>query len=230
MTDSTREQAFQLLWDVAHLERFQGAANYDLSFSEYSGYEQGAIYQTKEFNTPAELVFSGVPKVVKNIDYPLPDNAWPVMSRRMYQTLTAVGDFPHRRLATMVISGEGTGSARFLPEHQVETPTREVLPADYLTLQMTTHEDFFDWKNSRYTRPSQHLPNLLEISEYVLSVTENKPLPPLFRLAADPTVLFISATARAALKRAGISGPRYLSLRGYRNGTGDETDVPVVLK
>jgi hypothetical protein len=93
---------------------------------------------------------------------------------------------------------------------------------------LTEYSDVFDRENSVYTR-SQYNPDYIEnVEEYAFNVPSTG-LPPLFRVASNPTVLFVSSQARNALRKAKIAGPRYISLCGYRHDVeSDWVDIQIL--
>lgn len=219
------EVAYRLDWETDHFEKYDIEAAFDLELVEFAGCDKFDIYQTGNFFVPDPLVFSGYPPAVKGIDFPYPDNGWTVVSLPMYEVLRAVGDFPHRALPTVVIDCQVPPNDRLDSKGQ---PRAEIIIDRFITIHLTTHLPIFDFEKSVYTRPSVNLPDLLEIEEYVFKIPPHG-LPPLFRLAADPTPLFISREARMRLKTAQISGTRYISLKGFTQNGGDTVDVPVKL-
>jgi hypothetical protein len=77
-------------------------------------------------------------------------------------TVSSLVAIPHRLLPTAVVDSEVPDERRFLSDDKGQSLLRpEVLIGDYLTVQLTRHEDFFDWERSQFKRPSQHLPDLL---------------------------------------------------------------------
>lgn len=219
------EAAYRLSWDLSHFEKYDIEETSDLSFVEFGGCDKFAIYRTENFSAPNPLIYSGYPPSVKGIDFPLTDNDWTIVSPQMYEILISVGDFPHRALPTAAIDCEVHPDKRFKPDGRLRP---EIIISEFITVHLTEHLPIFDFEKSIYTRPSKNLPDLLEVDEYVFKIP-TQGLPPLFRIAADPTPLFISREARENLKAALISGTRYISLKGFSANGGDTIDVPVTL-
>jgi hypothetical protein len=207
------EVAYQLSWEVGHYEDYQLDWDYDLEIQSFPEKEQINLYDVKLFPIPESIVFKGALSLTRHIDYPDPNNGWPVMSRRMYETLTAVGQFPHRVIPVGIVDSDAWHPQRCLDAFG--RGRTDLVSSDYLTVQLTEFADVFDWERSTYT-PDPDLAGWVQsVKEYVFKIPPDG-LPPLFRIACNRTRLFISAEARAALKAAGIVGPRYISLRGYR--------------
>ena len=76
-------------------------------------------------------------------------------------------------------------------------------------IQLSTYLDAFDWERSEYQRDEVFPDEVYMIDKLVL---KEVPLPPLFRLAARPVVLMVSAQARAAMEKAKIRGVRFKEL------------------
>jgi hypothetical protein len=96
MMSEFNDYAFELRYELYHFEELGLDWDKDIEIEKYDDYESGSLYRTKQFEHPNPIVFQGNKPVVEHIDYPYPDNDWTVMSRRMYETLLSVGDFPHR--------------------------------------------------------------------------------------------------------------------------------------
>jgi hypothetical protein len=77
-------------------------------------------------------------------------------------------------------------------------------------MHLTEHIDALDWDNSICERDPD-LPDWVKQFSLKKLVITPPPggLPPLFRLSAKRTRLFVSAAAKAALEDAGIRGVRY---------------------
>jgi hypothetical protein len=207
------EVAYQLSWEVSHYEDYQLDWDYDLEIQPFPGKDKIELDETNLFPIPDSIVFKGVLSLTRHIDYPHTNSRWPVMSRRMHETLTAVGQFPHRVIPVGIVDSDA-----WHPQRSLDAFGRgrtDLVSSNYLAVQLTEFADVFDWERSVY-EPSPYTPGWIRsVKEYVFKVPPGG-LPPLFRIACDRTILFISAEARAALKAAGIVGPRYISLRGYR--------------
>jgi hypothetical protein len=207
------EVAYELSWEVSHYEDYQLDWDYDLEIQPFPGQDKTELDETNFFPIPESIVFKGALSLTRHIDYPDPNNGWPVMSRRMHETLTAVGQFPHRAIPVSIVDSDAWHLQRCLDAFG--RGRTDLVSSNYLAVQLTEFADVFDWEKSKYT-PHERLPGIVQrVDEYVFKVPPGG-LPPLFRIACDRTILFISAEARAALKAAGIVGPRYISLRGYR--------------
>jgi hypothetical protein len=207
------EVAYELSWEVSHYEDYQLDWDYDLEIQPFSGQENIDIVEASLFPIPDSIVFKGALSLTRHIDYLHPNNSWPVMSQRMYETLTAVGQFPHRVIPVGIVDSDAWHPQRCLDAFG--RGRTDLVSSNYLAVQLTEFADVFDWKKSKYTTDDEYPGWLIDVDEYVFK-TPPGGLPPLFRIACNRTRLFISAEARAALKAEGIVGPRYISLRGFR--------------
>ncbi|MBX3161337.1 MAG: hypothetical protein KF773_35570 [Deltaproteobacteria bacterium] len=173
----------------------------DASLVEFPG--SGSVYfqSTRPLTVPAAIYFAANFETLKTIDFPLVNVSWPVMSKRMLESLRSVGEFEHR--AVPVIMLDDTVDEKFDADGQ---PRPGVANFNYVAVQLTKHLDAFDWARSEYTR-AEFAPDYVWSTKRL--VLEDVPLPPLFRLVAYERPLFVSAEGRAALEKAGIKGVQY---------------------
>lgn len=219
------EVAYSLDWELDHFENYQLDWQHDLVCQFYAGLSRSAIFDIERFETFGPLIYTGYPDIVRQIDYPFTNNGWPVMSRRMYNTLLAAGSFPHRALPVAVIDCRVPNSEWYDSQRKLR---EEITDRNFVAIQLTELLDIFDWQNAKYTVDEEQPDLIVDVEEYLFKLPETG-LPPLFRIKGDTTPLFISALARKILKDANMSGPRYISLCGYQENGGDEVDVPVKL-
>lgn len=224
MKDEFSENAYELRWELDHFETFNLDWGFDLEIEPSRGAEMADFFDTAVFNNPHSIIYKGYPDVVKQIDYPYPNNRWPVMSRRMAEVLLKTGRFPHRLVPAVVVDWRVPEAERYDRFGQLR---REITLNNFVAVQITEHSDLLDRDRSSFIIDKDNPEYFIEIEKYVFQVPE-KGLPPLFRLKGYPVPLFISTQARAELKKAGIAGPRYLSLETPENQT-DEVDLPVRL-
>jgi hypothetical protein len=218
------DRAYRLTWETDYLENCD--EEYELELEEFPGSEwMPGLIETSSYDLPDPVIFWGNPEFLNDVDYPASNVNWPIMSRRMYYALLAVGDFPHRVIPIAMMDGTRftyEPERRFLTDGQ---PNPEITNRDDLVaVQILEYNDYFDFDRSVY-EPSPKFPQLARsVDRYVL----HEPLggfPPLFRLGASAATLFISAKAREALKRAGVRGTAYYPLDSLQS----EVDIPVQL-
>jgi hypothetical protein len=218
------DRAYRLTWQTDYLESCDH--EYELDIEEFPGSDwTERLMKISSYLLPEPVIFWGDPKFLEFLDYPTNDKDWPIMSRRMYYTLCTVGDFPHRAIPIAMMDGSKftfEPERRFLSNGQ---PDPEITNTDALVaVQILEESNYFNFKLSEF-EPDPDFPEWVHsVEKYVL----NEPLegfPPLFRLAAQATPLFISAKAREALKEAGIRGVAYYPLDNLQI----EVDNPVLL-
>jgi hypothetical protein len=216
------DYAYKLSWDVEHFERcgIQDWRN-DIEIQDYEIYGH-LFYRTTEFEHPNPLIFQGHIPFLEHIDYPESNIYWNIMSKRMYETLLSVGEFPHRVIPIVVADSreprrnwyDSAGNLR-----------KETCLWNYLAVQMTEHLDIFDYERSEIWKDDEDEPDrITDISKYVFKVPE-KGLPPIFKIPERTVSLFVSVEARKALNNAKITGTRYISLTEAKSWV----DNPIVL-
>lgn len=218
-------EPFQLLWDTDHLLKTDD--QFDLVLertSEHEGVPSHWPTDPDKVDLPDPIVFAANFGDITYTDYPSNDQSWPIMSKKMLDTLLGVGKFKHRVIPVSIVdpivyTQEEHEQATILLEKRLAKANH-----DYVIVQLTEQVEL-DEEASGVER-DEDLPWMVEVEKYVFKVPTEQ-LPPIFRLSIDSSQLYISAAARAALKVAGVRGPRYLPMEGYVNGGGDEVDVPV---
>jgi hypothetical protein len=216
------DRAYRLSWATDHMELYDGEE--EIHLREFPGSEWIAgLIEYPPYDLPNPVIFEADFSALRDTDYPISDINWPVMSRRMYYTLIALGEFPHRVTPVAMIDDTSfvfEPERRFLINGQ---PNPEVTNFDdFVIIQLLEHSNYFDFERSEY-EPSPKFPDLVRsVERYVLSEPPQG-FPPLFRLAANSSPLFISCKAREALKEEGIRGTAYYPLDGFQ----PEVDIPV---
>jgi hypothetical protein len=221
------EVAYELDWEVSHFEDFYiHDYTYDLAMELFPGSKQAEIDEIAPFPHPDPIIFIGCLDIVRCIDYPYTNNRWPVMSKRMYEALLSVGDFPHRILPIAAVDDSILNDA---DRYDAQGGLRDdITSRDYVAVQLTEHADVFDWEKAVYQADPDMPERPGSVSQYAFRVPPGG-LPPLFRIKNHSVRLFVSAEARAALKAAGVCGTQYISLRGYHIQDEPDVDVPIVI-
>ena len=207
----TSSLAWRLSHSLDHLEDL--SARYDMTVQDLEGRGEYETFDwTREFSElPRPIQFYAISDAIPYTDYPDNDIRWPIMSERMLEALLGVREFPHRTY----------------PIEVVDIGIAPVGDTNFVTVQLTTYQDYFDWERSVYQMgSSQRI--AVSIREFVLNFPEEGP-PPLFRLSAAPTIIFISDEARQALREAGIRGTSYVPLDGFKRVKMPEVDLPLVI-
>jgi hypothetical protein len=219
------DTAHCITWDFGYITHSH--QDYELEIQESPGSEwMVRLMETTTYELPESVIFWGDHELLNYIDYPSNNLNWPIMSRRMYYVLTSLGPFPHRVIPIALIDSTrfpDQPERYFLADGQ---PNSEVTDFNSLVaVQILEHNDYFDFEHSDY-KPSSRLPGRVKsVNRYVLN-EPTEGFPPLFRLAADPVILFISAKAREALREAGIRGTAYYPLDSLQTEV-DNPDVRV---
>jgi len=146
------------------------------------------------------------------IDYPYNDVSWPIMSKKMLDTLLAVGTFPHRVIPVIMIDDTVMTPDRY---DEAGNPKPGVGTDRFVAIQLLEELDVFDWEQSVYER-HERFPEYVTFVEKLALKTRPGGFPPLFYIAHYPARLFVSAEARLALEKAGIQGLEFVSLADFR--------------
>jgi hypothetical protein len=176
----------------------------------FEGYEQVStcmsdLSEPVEFPNPVE--FYGLLSTVRQTDFPVTEEGWPLMSKRMLEVLESVGSFPHRVLPTRIFEGDigrslAEGDRRFDEQGNFKP---EFYTDDYVLLQMTEHLDAMDLERSVYRRYEPEL-NMVSGLRKPVFKDIGREYPPIFRPIHSPVDLFISDAAKQALEAVGIRG------------------------
>ncbi len=97
------EPAYNLDADIDHFEEYKLDWKSDLIFEKWEGFFDYEYDDGELFPHPNTVIFQGDLNIIKHIDYPKTDNYWQVMSKRMYETLLSVGNFPHRTIPVAIV-------------------------------------------------------------------------------------------------------------------------------
>jgi hypothetical protein len=158
-----------------------------------------------EFPTPVE--FQGLLSTVRQTDFPVIEEGWPVMSKRMLEVLESVGSFPHRVLPVRILDGDigrslAEGDRRFDEQGNFKP---EFYIDDYVLLQLTEHLDAMDLERSVYDHLNPKTNRVLGVRKFAFKDI-GREYPPIFRPTHSPVDLFISDAAKKALEAAEIRG------------------------
>jgi hypothetical protein len=209
MTISTecRVKAYRLMHDTETMNSDLGSHAQVVPFE---GYEQISISMCEPSETiefPSPVQFHGLLSTVRQTDFPVVEEGWPLMSKRMVEVLESVGSFPHRVLPTRILEGSigrslAEGDRRFDEQGNFKP---EFYTDDYVLLQFTEHLDAMDLERSVYERHNPKTNNVLGVDKFVFKDL-GREYPPIFRLSNCRVFLFITEAAKQALEDAGIRG------------------------
>jgi hypothetical protein len=206
-TISAVKQAYKLKRNPLHIR--DTSREHDAYIVEWPEYRE---YSTKfmdpdEFDFPSHGVeFHGYESSLSDTDFPYANVGWPIMSKRMLDTLLAVRKFPYRYWDIPFV-----GFADNAPEELLRKGLRDGVrhENEFVAVQLLEQLDIFDWKNSVYEMDEMFTDEIVEICKLVLKVPEEG-LPPIFRLKVYPVTLYVSPEGRTALEAANIRGVRFV--------------------
>jgi hypothetical protein len=206
-TTALIKQAYELQPDAVHIE--DTSREYDAYIVEWPEYREYGLKfcHPRDFEYPSHGVeFHGYESSLSDTDYPYNDVGWPIMSKRMLNTLLSVKEFPHRTWDVPFV-----GFPDNAPVMMLEEGLRGGVRHDneFVAVQLLEHLNIFDWENSEYKMHRIFPDEISRIRKLVLKVPEEG-LPPIFRLKVDPVFLYVSPEGRAALETANIKGVRFV--------------------
>jgi hypothetical protein len=164
----------------------------------------GSISEVVEFPEPVELI--GLLSVIRETDFPVIDQGWRVMSKRMLAALKSVGTFSHRVLPVRIIEGRIGRSLAEDPRHDEQGNLKsEFYTDDYVLLQITEYLDVLDLEHSVYRSYDSETNLIVGVKKFVFKDIGQE-FPPVFRIPNSPVDLFVSCKAKEALEENGIRG------------------------
>lgn len=215
------EPAFILQRDVGRFERYERGYYADLWIENVPMYMRLTVFHETPVDAPDPVIFRGNLAIVRTVDFPVTDNSWIVMSRKMLDVLKSAGDFRHLEFPVVIVD------SRLSPDQWYDEsgkPREEAVLHGYVAVQLLERPDIFDYERSKY-RPDPDFPFIIgNVDEYVFKISESG-LPPIFHIEGEPVKIFISHKARMALKKAGVTGVAYIPLEGIKQGKGLFVDV-----
>jgi hypothetical protein len=194
----------------AWLVRFPGWENVNFAFLPTEDYDVYFPAGDGSYNTlPERIEFNAANEFLEFVDYPyVSPTSWPVMSRRMLDTLLSVGEFPHRAFPVVMLDAKGVFDEILRKYVPIGTENH-----NFVIVQLLEHLDLFDWEQSIY-QPHPRRQGAVKRGS-VKKVALREPVggfPPLFCLVGFETHLFLSVAGKAALEAAGIGGARFVPI------------------
>lgn len=203
------ERAFILDWDLSHL----GDDDYDAQLVHFSGWEDSLnLLLSADQKLPDRILFEANFRTLEKVEYPYNDVRWPIMSRRMLSVLTSLGGFSFREVPVGMLDDRVPTGERFEPSG---APKAAVTKDGFSGVALDELLELFDYEQSEYEHHPAFPDYISRIVKLILKDVDED-YPPLFRLKAFPTILLVSATAKKALEREGITGVEYRALSEYR--------------
>jgi hypothetical protein len=157
---------------------------------------------------PNPIEFGTTACLLSKTDYPYNDIGWPIMSKRMLNTLLSVGTFPHRTYPVVMID-------QTINLFDKELKVKGTKNYDYVLVQPSEYLDAFDFENSIFKWKEYHpsvvtdVPSFVSDVEWLALKETDSDFPPLFTLEESSLDILVSAKARAALEAANIQGIRF---------------------
>jgi hypothetical protein len=202
-------KAYELMHETETINEDLG---YHAQVVPFEGFEQVSIAmsdpsETVHFPNPVE--FQGLLSTVRQTDFPVIHEGWPVMSKRMVEVLESVGSFPHRVIPVRILDGDigrslAEGNRRFDEQGNFKP---EFYTDNYVLLQLAEHLDAMDLERSVYSRYHSKA-NMVSGLRKPFFKDIGREYPPIFRPLHSPTDLFITKKAKQALEASGIQGFR----------------------
>jgi hypothetical protein len=214
------EIAYRLNYDDNHYKEFRSdSTEEDIVFQKYDGYEEFSMSRLSLFEHPTPVIFISYSEGVRFIDYPV-NSGWEVMSRKMYETLLSVGDFPHRVIPVVIVDSKIKQKDWFNSNGELK---QDAGLWNYVAVHITETIDVVDYEKSGYTKDEKL--KRIRIYTYVFKNPANG-LPPIFKTPENLFPVFVSTEAREALKRNKIKGIRYVSAKDGEEWIDTPIDLP----
>lgn len=154
---------------------------------------------------PEHIAFIGLREAIASTDYPYIYEVknWPIMSKRMVETILSVGDVPHQTVPVIFKSEDEFESSDEFGNIILS------LNHDYVIFQLLELSNVLDMDKSKYDLE----PYVDDPTETFVCNVENPILkepeggfPSIFRVKNYEIPLYVSAKAKKALEEAGIQG------------------------
>lgn len=208
LSENKLQQAYELDHDLDRVDEIDGweeLGSADIFIVDKSIDVQDlcmAFCETQPVDSVDEITTEGVHMDLEELDYVFTNPYFPVMSKRMLSVLKSIGDFPHQTIPVTIkdivlVTG---ADGKLQPSGKINT--------DYVAVQLLEHLDIIDREKSIYESVSFD-PNYINLVDKLVLQIPEVGLPPIFRLANYPTVIYVSPKAKTALEEAGIAGIRF---------------------
>ncbi len=201
------KQAYELQPDAVHIaDTSREYDAYIVQWPEYRDY--GLKFKNlTAFEYPSHGVeFHGYESSLSDTDYPYNDLNWPIMSKRMLETLLSVREFPYRYWDVPFVGFPDDAPVMMLEEGLSGGVRHD---NEFVAVQLLEQLDIFDRENSVYKDSNILSGAVNSIRKLSLHVPKDG-LPPIFRLEVSPVRLYISPEGSAALDAANIKGVRFV--------------------
>ena len=210
---SKTQQAFKLGRNLDRFEGYgEGEHEYDARVIQPKGYSKyGDIdryfWRPEPITDFDRIEMEGTLGLIEGVDYLHTEPNLPIMSRRMLYVLNSVGEFPHQVIPVSI--EDDVASSVYNPYQR----SGKVNTTDYVAVQILENLNVFDYEKSIYRLDEQFPGNIRRIKRMILKEPKGG-FPPLFRIPEERLNFFVSPQAKLLLEEAGITGVRFVKLRG----------------
>jgi hypothetical protein len=201
------QKAYVLERDLDHLEEEYHEAWVDLD-DMFDGWESvGHTFKQSDksrfsSHPPEKFSMHAFFDYLEYTDFPVTEQSWPIMSKRMIETLRTAGEFRHETFPiTMIDSNINPPDINNIENH------------DYEIIHILEHLDVINHEESVY-KISSTTGTIRNIDRLVLKTPPNG-FPPVFRIVGYIHDIFISHDAKTALEKDSIKGLRFVPLDRY---------------
>jgi hypothetical protein len=203
-TRTRTDKAYRLDWDITYLGKDEATEEgaWLSNHPKYSGVN--SLVLNYPSGLPERIEFEVIGSLLAKTDYPYTDVGWPIMSKRMLDTILSVGSFPHRAYPVVMLDIVEAYNPQLKKYVSPRTENH-----DYFAIHLTEYLDAFDFENSVFTRGTIN-PDVVDHVEWLALREPETGFPPLFTVKPASNNLFVSAEARAALEAADIQGIDFL--------------------
>jgi hypothetical protein len=206
MMEIEKQPAYEMFWKTEHIKSNE---KFDARLVKFPGWENIVGWMlTIEYDLPDEIAFEADFSVTRQSDYPFNNVNWPLMSRRMLNVLLSVGDFRHRAIPVRLVDETVRLPRRKDAKGQFK---KEVVDDRFVAVQLSSHLEAFDRERSEYEVDTL-FPDEVGIIKKLVLREPGEGYPPLFRLAAKPNYLFVSAAAKQRLEMEKLHGMVFWTL------------------
>lgn len=201
------DRVYRLKWNIDHIVDGAEVDGWLRESAFPNAPDNSAFCLIKEdLNLPNPVIFDVIGDVFETIDYPYLDVRWPIMSKRMLNTLLSVGDFRHRAYPLKMIDCESIGYS------EDGSPIKSGIEYNnFFAVHLLEDLDILDLESSIYERSTRN-PDVLKNIEKVVFKEPPTGFPPLFSVVHLEPYLYISAEARIALEESDIRGINFLKV------------------
>jgi hypothetical protein len=200
------DRVCRLDWNIDHLIDNAEVDGWLRESAFANAPSDSAFWEVEELNLPNPVIFDVIGDIFEVIDYPYLNVRWPIMSKRMLDTLLSVGNFHHRTYPLRMIDCEQI----YDEERGTKAPSGIVFD-NFFAVHLLENLDVLDLEHSIYERSERNPDVVMKVKKTVFREPSTG-FPPLFRAVHRETYLYVSAEARTALEAAGIRGVDFIQV------------------